>query len=97
MKELIMKQPKLNNLKLDKAETKKIRQQASHSKKIKITINFDKDVLDGVKELSDSSGVPYQTLLNKILKEALLEKKSEMSRLDKLELEIKKLKKKFAA
>ena len=87
----------MSDLKPDKAGTKKIRESISKTKKVKITINFDAEILTQVKSMSDETGVPYQTLLNKIVKEALLQKNSESSRLDRLEKEIKKLKKKIAA
>ncbi len=92
-----MKQPKMSNVKLDKKGTKTTRKAMAKSKKIKITINFDADVIEQVKTISDETGTPYQTLLNKILKEALIQKNSEINRLDRLENEIKKLKRKIAA
>jgi predicted DNA binding CopG/RHH family protein len=92
-----MKQPKMKDLKFDKKGTKKTRDLIKKSNKIKITINFDSEILEEVKTLAEELGSPYQTLLNKIIKDALLTKKAEKSRLDRLEAEIKKLKKKLAA
>lgn len=92
-----MKQPKMSDVRLDKAGTKTTRKSMSKTKKIKITINFDTKVLEQVKSMSEKTGTPYQTLLNKIVKEALLQKKSETCRLDRLEKEVNKLKKKIAA
>ena len=91
-----MKRPKMSNLKFDKKGTKAMRESMSKSKKVKITINFDSDVLDKVKKLAENIGSPYQTLLNKIIKDSLLNKKIEEGRLDKLEQEIRALKKKIA-
>lgn len=92
-----MKQPKMSKVKLDKAGTNKTRKSMAQAKKIKITINFDAEILDQVKKISEKTGTPYQRLLNKIVKEALAQKESETSRLDRLEKEITKLKKKIAA
>ncbi len=91
-----MKQPKMSDLKLDKKGTNAIRESMAKSQKVKITINFDADVLNQVKELAENSGSPYQTLLNKIVKDSLIEKQAKESRLDKLEREVKALKKKIA-
>ncbi len=91
-----MKQPKMSDLKLDKKGTKAMRNSMAKSKKVKITINFDADILDQVKILAESMGSPYQTLLNKLVKDSLVKKSAEESRLDRLEKEIKALKKKVA-
>lgn len=91
-----MKQPKLNNLKIDKKGTKAIRDEITKSKKVKITINFDAEILEEVKKLADDMGSPYQTLLNKLLKDALSDNKAKEDRLDRLEKEIRALKKKIA-
>ena len=91
-----MKQPKMSNLKIDKRGTKSMRDAMAKSKKVKITINFDADVLDEVKRLAEDTGAPYQTLLNKLLKDSLIKKKAEESRLDKLEKVVRALKKKIA-
>lgn len=92
-----MKQPKLSDLKLDKKGTKKMREEMGKSPKIKITINFDKDLLDEIKKMAVEVGAPYQTLLNKILKDAIIVKRDENDRLGQLEKEVEKLKKKLAS
>ncbi len=92
-----MKQPKLNDLHLDIKGTKTIRKMMAKSKKVKITINIDEDILHELRRLADSMGTPYQTLLNKVLKDALLSKIDDGSRLDRLERELERLKKKIAA
>ena len=46
--------------------------------------------------MAEATGSPYQTLLNKIVRDSLKKKKSEESRLDRLEKEVKALKKKIA-
>lgn len=92
-----MRQPKLNDIRLDIKGTKSIRKMMAKSKKVKITINVDEDLLHELRRMADSMGMPYQTLLNKVLKDALLAKIDDGSRLDRLERELERLKKKIAA
>jgi len=92
-----MKQPKLSDVKIDKKGTKRMRARLAKTTKIKITINVDENSLDSLRKMSGKSGVPYQTLLNQILKEGLAKRKEAESRLDRLEKELEKLKRKVAA
>jgi predicted DNA binding CopG/RHH family protein len=92
-----MKQPKLSNMIVDKKGTKAIRSMAAKTKKVKITINIDFDSLEALKERAINSGASYQKLLNQILKEGLVRKNESESRLDRLERELVKIKKKLAA
>lgn len=92
-----MKEPKLSDVKLDTKGTKSLRRMIVKSKKTKITINIDEDLLFEIRKMADSSGTPYQTLLNKILKDAIRSKTNEGTRLDRLEREIERLKRKIAA
>jgi predicted DNA binding CopG/RHH family protein len=92
-----MKQPKLSDLKVDSKGTKAIRKMMTKSKKVKITINVDEDLLQELRRMAESMGTPYQTLLNKVLKDAVLSKIEDGSRLDRLERELDRLKKKLAA
>lgn len=92
-----MKQPKLSNLTINKLGTKKIREMAAKSKKMKITINVDKDSLDAIKNLAESTGSSYQKLLNEILKKGLEKYNDSETRLQKLENEVARIKKKLAA
>ena len=91
-----MRQPKLNNLVIDTKETKIFRKLANKPSKIKITINIDEDSLRRLKSESNKTGIPYQRLINQLLKESLKEKENTFSRLDKLERELLRLKKKVA-
>jgi predicted DNA binding CopG/RHH family protein len=93
----IMKEPKLSDVKLDVKGTKAIRKMIAKSKKTKITINLDEDLLSEIRKMADSMGTPYQTFLNKVLKDAISSKLNEGSRLDRLERELERLKKKIAA
>ena len=91
-----MKQPKFSNLSIDRRGTQVIRKQMSKSKKVKITINIDQDSLESLRAIAGQSGASYQKLLNHILREGLSKKADSESRLDKIESEIAKLKKKIA-
>ena len=93
----IMKQPKLSDLKKSTKETKAVRSKMANAKAVKITINIDSDSLARVKELSSETGVPYQRLLNRLLRESLDKKTSLESRMNRVEKEIQKLKKFIAA
>lgn len=92
-----MKQPKLSELNLNVKGTKKIRELALKSKKIKITINIDKDSLDSLKEMAFKTGGSYQKILNEIVKNGLVKHNDSENRLLKLEKEVAKIKKKLTA
>jgi predicted DNA binding CopG/RHH family protein len=92
-----MKQPKLSDLKIDTKGTKAIRNMMAKAKKIKITVNVDEDLLIELKQMAEQTGTPYQSLLNRVLKDAVMSKKNEGSRLDRLEREVERLKKKISA
>jgi predicted DNA binding CopG/RHH family protein len=92
-----MKQPKLSDLKIDTKGTKALRKMMTKAKKIKITVNVDEDLLNELRQMAEEAGTPYQSLLNKVLKDAVMGKKTEGSRLDRLEREVERLKKKISA
>ncbi len=92
-----MKQPKLSDLKIDTKGTKALRKMMTKAKKIKITVNVDEDLLTELRQMAEETGTPYQSLLNKVLKDAVMGKKAEGSRLDRLEREVERLKKKISA
>jgi predicted DNA binding CopG/RHH family protein len=92
-----MRQPKLSDLKIDTAGTEKIREELARKKSIKITINIDAESLFTLKEIARDTGIPYQRLLNTLLKDSLKQKETTESRLDRLEQELKKMKRKLAA
>lgn len=91
-----MKPPKLNDLIVDRKGTQTIRRASKQSRKIKITINIDEESILSLREQSERTGIPYQRLINQLLREALRRKESQESRLDRLEREIQKLRKKVA-
>lgn len=92
-----MRQPKMNDIVVDRKGTKRIRAEAARTKKIKITINIDQDSLEALREMAGTTGAPYQKLLNQILKEGLRKRVKSESRLDRLEKELARLKNKIAA
>ena len=92
-----MKQPKISDLVIDRKGTKRMRGHALKTKKIKITINIDQDSLDALRVMAGTTGAPYQKLLNQILKEGLNKREQSESRLDRIEKELARLKKKLAA
>lgn len=83
-----MKTPKPSNLRINHRLTKQIRE--------KITINIDQDSLNALKLLAEKNGASYQKLLNQILREGLKKTDLDESRLDRIEKEIEKLKRKVA-
>ena len=92
-----MKEPKLNELAIDEKGTQQIRRKIAASGSIKITINIDKSNLEILRAKAAKTGVPYQRLLNRFLSNALKNDAQTESRLDHLEKEISRLKKKIVA
>ena len=93
-----MKPPKLKDVKIDLRGSVQIRARAGKAKKIKITVNIDEDILGAIKERSEVTGVPYQNLLNRMLRTAIQESRpDDTSRLDRLERELAAIKKKLTA
>ena len=92
-----MRKPSIRDLKVDTAGTRRLRAEMAGRGSVKITINVDTDSLAKLKELSAESGVPYQRLLNRILKERLAKADTLSSRLDRIEKELARVKKTLAA
>ena len=92
-----MKEPKMNELEIDPKGTEQIRRKMAVAKSVKITINIDRESLDILREKAAKSGIPYQRLLNQFLKSALKGESQTESRLDRLERDVSKLKKKIVA
>ena len=91
-----MKQPKMSEIRINKKGTMAMRKKATATKKIKITINIDADVLKKVKSQAEKRGAPYQTFLNKIVRDSLKKEDANDKRLKRLEKEVRLLKKKVA-
>ena len=96
-----MKEPKLKSLHIDKKGTEEMHLRAKRLPKVKITINIDKEIIDQLREKAIESGVPYQTLLNKMLKDSFQSENhgslQTEKRISRLEKEIAKIKKHIAA
>ena len=92
-----MRKPSIRDMKVDTAGTRRLRAEMAGRGSVKITINVDADSLAKLKELSAESGVPYQRLLNSILKERLVKADTLRSRLDRIEKELARVKKTLAA
>ena len=92
-----MRKPSIRDMKVDTAGTRRLRAEMAGRGSVKITINVDADSLTKLKELSAESGVPYQRLLNGILKERLVKVDTLHSRLDRIEKELARVKKTLAA
>jgi len=92
-----MKEPKLTDLEVDEKATRQIHQKMAKAKSVKITINIDRDSIDFLRVKSAETGIPYQRLLNRLLKKALETESETESRLDRLEKEIGRLNKKIVA
>jgi len=92
-----VRKPSIRDMKVDTAGTRRLRAEMAGRGSVKITINVDADSLTKLKELSAESGVPYQRLLNGILKERLVKVDTLHSRLDRIEKELARVKKTLAA
>lgn len=92
-----MREPKLTDLTVDEKSTGQIRVKMAKARKIKITINVDQDSLALLRAKSAQTGIPYQRLLNQLLRRSLQEDKETESRLDRLEREMKRLKRRSVA
>jgi uncharacterized protein (DUF4415 family) len=90
-----MKKPKISDLRVDPVQTNKIREMAAKATKIKVTFNLDSDLVNKLKALADETGGKYQTLLNRILREALTNQMTIVERMRRLEQEIRELKNKL--
>lgn len=92
-----MKQPKMSDLKIDGRGTKRLRAQIFKTKKIKITINLDSDLISSVRKTAAKIGAPYQTYINHVLREAVANRKNHEDRLLQLEKELTQIKKRLVA
>jgi uncharacterized DUF497 family protein len=92
-----MKQPNLNDLVIDRIGTRTTRKRLKKARTIKITIHINQDTLVLLRKKSWQSRVPYQPLLNQVLIAGLRQKTQAESRLDRIEKELKRLKRRIAA
>ena len=83
-----MKRKTQPKMRVDWAATRRIRSAMASQKFVKITINVDARSLAALKAESEKTGVPYQRLLNSLLRSNMERRKSTESRLRRLEREL---------
>lgn len=76
---------------------KKIRTALSKKNRVTITVNLDTESLKALQTLSKESRIPYQRLLNTVLTTSVTQQESIQSHLDRLEQELRKIKRRVAA
>lgn len=91
-----MKQPTLRHLKIDSTGTVTMRK-ALRKGRVTITINLDPDDLRILNTRSKKSAVSYQHLLRTLLTTTVSQQESIQSRMDRLEQELRKVKRHVAA
>ncbi|MBI2606644.1 MAG: BrnA antitoxin family protein [Deltaproteobacteria bacterium] len=94
-----MKEPDLRKMRYNKELTQQIRKSFAGKRKTRITIYIDDDSLEELKRSAADTGAAYQSLLNRMLRNALFnaEANSTETRLRRIERELARLKKKIAA
>ena len=91
-----MRRSSIRDLKEDTAGTRRLRAEMAGCRSVKITINVDADSLTKLKAQSAESGVPYQRLLNSLLKERLATSDTVHACLDRIEKELARVKRTLA-
>jgi predicted DNA binding CopG/RHH family protein len=84
-------------LRIDRAATNKLRASLAKSNRVTITVNLDTESLQALKTLSVKTGIPYQRLLNRLLTTNAARQETVQTRLNRLEQELRKIKRRFAA
>ena len=92
-----MQHPNLSRLRIDRVATNKIRTALSKKNRVIITVNLDSDSLKALKIRSRNTGIPYPRLLNTMLTTTVTQQESIQSRLNRLEQELRKIKRHVAA
>ncbi|MEP6934414.1 MAG: hypothetical protein ABI988_10795 [Nitrospirota bacterium] len=92
-----MKQPNLRHLRIDQVATKNIHAALSKTKRVTITVHLDTNSLKALKTFSSKTGIPYQRLLNSLLTASVTREVTTQSRLNRLEQELRKIKRRVAA
>ena len=87
-----MREPRLDELMVDEAASVQLRAALTREKAVTLTIMIDTKSLHALKEASRRTGVPYQALVSRALKTGLTRRVTTESRLDRLEREVKKMK-----
>jgi predicted DNA binding CopG/RHH family protein len=92
-----MREPKLGQLKIDEPGTAKLRAALAGGKAVRITINIKAKSLQALSKASQQTGVPYQALLSRLLKDGAKSRETTEARLDRLERELKRMKRDHVA
>ena len=92
-----MKQPKISDLRINRKTTTAVRKQMAASKGVKITINIDADSLDHLRSSAKETGVPYQRILNQVLRDGISKRASAESRLTRIERDLASLRRQIVA
>lgn len=87
-----MREPKLDDLTVDEAASVQLRAALAREKGVTVTIMIDTKSQHALKEASRRTGVPYQALVSRALKTGLTRQVTTESRLDRLEREVKRMK-----
>ena len=87
-----MREPRLDDLTVDEAASAQLRGALARDKAVKITVTIDTKSLHALREASRRTGVPYQALVSRVLKTGLTRRVTTESRLDRLEREVKRMK-----
>jgi hypothetical protein len=90
-----MKQPNLNRLKIDRSATRKLRAALSKRDRVTITVNLDATSLHALNRLSTKAAIPSQRVLTSLLTAA--DEETIHARVNRLEQELRKIKRRFAA
>lgn len=91
-----MKRPALRHLKIDRAGTTGMRR-TLRKNRVTITINLNPEELQTLNTRSKKSGIPYQRLLSTLITTTVSQQESIQSRMDRLEQELRKVKRHVAA
>jgi len=91
-----MKQPNLRDLKIDRVGTGAIRK-ALRKSHVTITINLNEEDMQALKTRSKKGGILYQRLLSTLITTTVSQQESMQSRIDRLEQELRKIKRHVAA
>lgn len=90
-----MKQPNVNSVIIDRAGTKTLRAKLKKTKNVKITINVDADSIGAISKHRGKNWPAYYRITGRILNTKFDD--NAVARLERVERELKKLKRQIAA
>jgi predicted DNA binding CopG/RHH family protein len=92
-----MKPPSLRQLKIDRTGTKNIRTALWKKRQVTITVHLNPADLRAAKSHSKKAEIPYQRLFSTLLATSARQQESMQARLNRLEQELRKIKRRIAA